>query len=247
MELQNFYNKSRLSEDEQDLIVRILSEDLATSMTDMARLTGIPYTTIRGAYKHLGVSAVDTRNAKLLKEQTELMLRIKPLYDRGMSRREIALELGVAAGTVVNICEKFSLEKGRTPRHGTAVEYGHWGCRCAECVEANRVRCAGLKAVRVERVGEIPHGTMSGYWNWDCRCADCRRVGSEVNRMRVATPEETQWNKGARWVGPEDAAIESYDATAREIAMSLGRTVNGVNGRRSGRGVRRSEIEILTR
>jgi hypothetical protein len=250
MDLQNFYNRSRLSEEDQDLIVRILSEDLSTDMMEMSRRTGIKYTTIRGAYKHLGISSAATREAKLLREQTELMLRIRPLYcEEGMGRREIAAELGVSMGTVQNICEKFELVKGRKPRHGTAVEYDYWKCRCVECREANRLRCYAIRdnlKGRVESGGDVPHGTMTGYWNWECRCDECRAVGSRVNRERVATPVETQWRKGERWVGGEDVAIESYDVTAREIAMGLGRTVGGVNARRSGRGVRRKEVLILS-
>ena len=247
MELQNFYNRSRLSEEQQDLIVRILSEDLSTDMAEMARLTGIPYTTIRGAYKHLGISTRDILDAKALKRQTEIMLKVEPLYSAGLGRQAIADELGVSLNAVVKVCKKFGLKKGRTPRHGTATEYGHFGCRCDECIEANRIRCGQVKASMRERVEDAPHGTQSGYWNWECRCDACRKVGAEINKMRVATPLETQWNKGARWVGPEDAAIESYDLVARELAVTLGRSVGGVNARRAGRGVRKKEIAVLTR
>lgn len=247
MDLQNFYNKSGLSEDEQDMIVRVLREDLSTSMAEMSNKTGIKYSRVRSSYKYLGISSKDTAEAKALKQQTVLMLKIKPLYARGYSRREISEAIGVSAPTVTNICKKFNLKKGRTPRHGTAVEYDHHGCRCETCITANRERCYAVKANMKARESDIPHGTMTGYWNWACRCAACKKVGSDINKQRVATPPETQWNKGERWVGAEESAIESYDMTARELAMSLGRTTGGVNTRRSTTGIRNREVEILSR
>lgn len=246
--LQQFYNKSRLSEDQQDMVVRILKENLAISLGEMSSRTGLTISQVRTAYKHLEIAPKYVREANTVKEQEELRGLIEPLYALGKSRREIAEELDLKYGTVVKICKKYELVKGeRQPRHGTAVEYDHFGCRCDVCRIANRKRCYRVKEDMKSRPEDIPHGTMTGYWNWECRCAPCRKVGSEVQQHRLATPLETQWNRSARWTEADEAALESYDKTARELAMELGRTTGAVNTRRSGLGAMRGEVEILAR
>lgn len=67
---------------------------------------------------------------------------------------------------------------GRTFRaHGTASAYNK-GCRCAECREGNRERCAATRAaLRRVAPGGVPHGA-AGYSNYGCRCEVCTEANS---------------------------------------------------------------------
>jgi hypothetical protein len=78
---------------------------------------------------------------------------------------------------------------GRIP-HGTGNGYRHYGCRCAECTEAQRLDQVAVKALRVARGKRnpalIPHGTAGGYTNWECRCEECTEAMSIDDRRKRA-------------------------------------------------------------
>lgn len=123
------------------------------------------------------------------------------------------------------------------PNHGTSARYGgKHKCRCTLCVSSNTRRCyeAKLKRDRQRAMGiaNIPHGTDSGYRNWGCLCGPCKEAGRETNRKALETPVATQWNKGQRWVPDEQKKTYTYDSTARELAMSIGRTTSAVHAQR---------------
>jgi hypothetical protein len=72
------------------------------------------------------------------------------------------------------------------------------GCRCDECKEAHRLRCAAVKAALAARPREdVPHGTDSGYTNWACRCALCCKVNSDRSRAyRKSVKERNEQGAG---------------------------------------------------
>jgi hypothetical protein len=73
-------------------------------------------------------------------------------------------------------------------KHGTTGTY-RAGCRCADCRDANRLKCAQNRARRAadpaaaDRAG---HGKASTYINYDCRCTPCRDAHSANLRRRRA-------------------------------------------------------------
>lgn len=66
--------------------------------------------------------------------------------------------------------------------HGTPSAYNK-GCRCDECKEANRLRCAKSAAKRRAR-SDVPHGTVTGYRNWACRCDLCKAASVPDSREK---------------------------------------------------------------
>lgn len=67
--------------------------------------------------------------------------------------------------------------------HGDYRTYGK-GCRCADCREAHRVRCAKQRAARAKNpaaADRAGHGKASTYKNYKCRCTAC----SKANTARV--------------------------------------------------------------
>lgn len=82
------------------------------------------------------------------------------------------------------------------PRHGSYLTYRNrrFRCRCDECREGHRVRCAEEREERRARglsMNDPRHGTHNGYGNWGCRCTRCRRGETAYNeagkRMRRAS------------------------------------------------------------
>jgi hypothetical protein len=78
-------------------------------------------------------------------------------------------------------------------RHHAASSY-NTGCRCGECTEAHRVRCAAIRAELAARPREqVPHG-KAGYVNWRCRCGICTAANTErsaawrASHPRAAAP-----------------------------------------------------------
>jgi len=67
-------------------------------------------------------------------------------------------------------------------KHGGAgTAYANYGCRCAECTEANRVRTARRRAERVAEhkdPNDPRHGKVSFYSNHGCRCEKCTTAWS---------------------------------------------------------------------
>ena len=169
--------------------------------------------------------------------------QLRSYINKGKSNLFIAKKLGIsyektlfAVQGITGADPKRTMQsknKGRGSRslHGDPGKYNA-GCRCGICVKANRKRMSKLAKDRNKRLHEAPHGTASAYVNWGCRCAPCKKAGSENNRKITYTPPETQTRKGERWIGPEDTYVSSYDATARELALALGRTIPAVHVRR---------------
>jgi hypothetical protein len=72
-------------------------------------------------------------------------------------------------------------------RHGTPNAYNK-GCRCLECTEQHRLRCAAIRAKLAARPrSEVPHG-MYGYRNWGCRCQVCTEANTADCRERKGGP-----------------------------------------------------------
>jgi hypothetical protein len=75
----------------------------------------------------------------------------------------------------------FELDGRRFRAHGTPAAYNK-GCRCAECRECNRARCAAVKAALSTRPpSEVPHGPHA-YVNYGCRCEVCAEANSARSR-----------------------------------------------------------------
>lgn len=84
---------------------------------------------------------------------------------------------------------------GRSP-----VDYGHGdyrtyakGCRCDDCREAQRKRCAEMRADRAKdpsRADRAGHGKSSTYKNYGCRCAPCSKANTaSVNAFKARRRE----------------------------------------------------------
>lgn len=59
------------------------------------------------------------------------------------------------------------------------------GCRCDQCRELHRARCAAIRAALAARPREdVPHGTLSGYRSWRCRCRPCTQANTAAGRAR---------------------------------------------------------------
>lgn len=81
--------------------------------------------------------------------------------------------------------------RGRPPvdhGHGHPATYQK-GCRCDDCREANRNRCAEDRKARTgdpaaaDRAG---HGKASTYRNYNCRCSKCSKANTaNVNAYRA--------------------------------------------------------------
>jgi hypothetical protein len=71
-------------------------------------------------------------------------------------------------------------------QHGTTNTYRNWGCRCAQCVQANTLRVANARKTMRERLAAdpscAPHGVNSTYLNWGCRCRGCTDAHAEAGR-----------------------------------------------------------------
>jgi len=165
----------------------------------------------------------------------------------GRSDLYIATKLGISLqhvkGTVRELypgrspkTKKSPAPKGRGSRsnHGDPGKYNA-GCRCTICKAGNTERATVARDERRGRIKDAPHGTESGYRNWGCRCKPCKKEGSRMNFERTYLDPALTPRNGERWVGPEESAITDYGHTARTHALKLGRTISGVNGKRSQR------------
>lgn len=77
----------------------------------------------------------------------------------------------------------------KTFRHGTLNGYGYHGCRCDECVAAQRAYAAGRARARTRNPPKFSaddprHGTVNGYGNQRCRCDACRSAWADAVRER---------------------------------------------------------------
>jgi len=77
--------------------------------------------------------------------------------------------------------------------HGKHSTYRQYGCKCAPCVEANRVTIAAQRTARLtERilidgrlVAPVPpemHDRYTTYQNYGCRCIPCTTANSRKRR-----------------------------------------------------------------
>lgn len=67
--------------------------------------------------------------------------------------------------------------------HGTITAYTDFGCRCADCREANRVACRQARLKRLSRpIPESVHGTMNGYNQYECRCPRCMQASRDYRQ-----------------------------------------------------------------
>lgn len=82
-------------------------------------------------------------------------------------------------------------KRGRPP-----VDHGHGdyrtynkGCRCDDCREAQRLRCAELRTTRAQdpaAADRAGHGKASTYKNYGCRCKACSKANTaNVNAFRA--------------------------------------------------------------
>lgn len=241
LDVDGFLRRSRMDPQAKEKLLGLLLKDRGMSARKMAASLGVKYHVVRSAYAFLGVSAeaslADARG-RVREERLEAVCGLLE-KEPGIKREQIADRLGLPYYTVARLMKEEGLSTVRLPRHGTAVEYDHFGCRCDVCTVANRKRCYAVKAQMQSRPEDIPHGTMTAYWNWNCRCAECRTVGSRVNKERVWIDPALTVSKGSRWSEAELAAVADYSRSAREIAVELGRTVTAVNTRRSMLGLTR--------
>lgn len=240
MDVENFYAKSRMPKKDQQRLVTALRRKMRTQR-EIADKLGLDYNVLRTAYKHLGINSVEILRERERQEEEPWVDAVKELAGQGKSVRQIAEILSVPNSFVMRIFKKYKAEKVRQPRHGTATEYNHFGCRCVACISYNSERSRRNKEDRLLRPEDTPHGTTTGYWNWNCRCDECCLVGSRVNRERTQTPVETQTRVGERWADSEVDNLRSYAKIAREHAIELGRTTTAVNTRRALAGIRKEE------
>lgn len=191
----------------------------------------------------------------------DLIKLIIGYMEKGFSSYTIAKTLSIGYDTIARVSMMYVEAGGEyrgmkpkgvhgKPDHGTTARYGgKHKCRCAPCVNANTRRAKEAKAKRDLKIAmgtaNIPHGTESGYRNWGCLCGPCAKVGREANRKRLETPVATQWNKGQRWVPDEQKKTHTYDYTARELAMGIGRTTSSVHVQR-GKMWKNKDLTVLT-
>lgn len=241
MQIEKFYQRSRLDSKLKEEVVEILLANPLATIKEVADGAGIKFSAARMAIQYLEIPERTAGGAFRRLDEDEIASKATDLFAKGKKWGEVYKEISADPKRIRKICKSLGLKPVRTPRHGTAVEYDYWGCRCDVCRKANYDRCMAVKADMKSRVEtDCPHGTMTGYWNWECRCDACVKVGAEVNKMRVTTPVETQKRSGERWTEAEIAALENYDVIARELAMSLGRTTGSVNTRRMMLGIRKT-------
>lgn len=240
MDVKNFYEKSNMPKKDQKRLVAALQRKMRTP-TEISKALGLDYNVLRTAYKHLGINSAGILRERERQEEAPWVEPVRELAGKGKDRESIAELLGIPQSLVVRVIRKNDIKKVRQPRHGTATEYMHFGCRCQPCYEANAARMKQEALNRKARQNEAPHGTESGYVNWGCRCEKCTLAGLTAMRARLVTPPETQTRKGERWVDSEVDSLRSYDKVAREHAIELGRTTVAVNARRAIYGIRKVE------
>lgn len=244
MQIEKFYQRSRLDSKLKEKVVEILLANPFATIQEVADGAGIKFSAARMSIAYLEIPERTPGNSFRILPEDEIVERVTKMFEEGKKVTEVYKEVPASAERIREICKKFGLKKVRTPRHGTAVEYDYWKCRCDICKKANYDRCMAVRADMKSRAEtDCPHGTMTGYWNWECRCDACVKVGAEVNKVRVSTPVETQGRAGERWTDAELAAIASYDSIARDVAMSLGRTTTGVSTRRTMMGIRKDKVK----
>lgn len=234
LSVDEFRRRTQLDRASQNRLLKTLAEDVSMSMGEVSRRARVPYGSVRGSFAYLGLSAGEgVREAqKALRARRAELIRAEMKRTPWATRRAIATRLEMPYHMVCVLMTEEGIERERIPRHGTAVEYDHFGCRCDVCREGNRLRCRATKADRKTRPQDIPHGTMTAYWNWNCRCAECRVVGSRVNKMRVEPEPGTVVKLHVRWTEEEDRIVME-GGTARSVAARLGRSIGAVNTRRA--------------
>ncbi|QFG12120.1 helix-turn-helix DNA binding domain [Arthrobacter phage Racecar] len=247
--INEFLRRSRLGMDVKKEIVELVLNEPGIAMTEVARRLEVPLPSVRTGFGYLGIDRNVTARVKaegrLKAGEAELIEKIRAGAGRGESARVIGEELDMAPHRVSYIMKREGIVKAKVQRHGRATDY-NMGCRCDLCRAANTERMAKLAIDRQARPEDIPHGTESGYVNWYCRCDECRPVGLAKLRERTTVPEEGMVRVGEIWTGAEIARVYTYDDTAREHALALGRSVHGVNAARAVRGIRRSAQKART-
>jgi hypothetical protein len=217
-------------------MIGYLEEDPNIATAEIARRLGLKYGQVRMGMEYLGLAK--TRH-RWLDEDKAIAAKVKPLLKQGKTYADIKRETGYSQPRIesasVRLKDKELLQKVRIPNHGTAVEYGHFGCRCMECKVANGKRLKEAYEDRKRRAAtDAPHGTESGYRNWGCRCVECTRAGTLVNKQALTVDGLVKTRDHIVWSREEDEQILSYDMSAKELAVKLGRGVSAVNARRSG-------------
>lgn len=234
MLVEEMMRRSRLGVEDKQAIVDVLTENPLASHREVAEATGVAQPSVRQCFTFLGLTGAKKAALRWETEEADMVETIRTGLEAGKTATDVSRESGIPYTTVRRIAKREGIKYNRIPRHGTAVEYGHFGCRCEVCTVANRERCYAVKAdmQSPERASDVPHGTMTGYWNWACRCEECCAVGSRVNRERVWTDPSEVTRFMAEWTAEEYQVI-AEGGTARSIAVELGRTVSSVNSRRS--------------
>lgn len=126
------------------------------------------------------------------------------------------------------------------PRHGTTGGYTNWGCRCAECREANTTkhrewrhrtgysepRAAVSERRRAAAWARDNHGTETRY-RLGCRCDECRRGQNAARAARRKRPNvavhglNSSYSNGCRCAACRDAhRVYTNDLRARKKAAA---------------------------
>lgn len=203
------------------------------SASEIARMFGVSREQTRKDLYSLGFVTSSIRKS----QRAETAAKISKLASTGLAASRIAEELHETELTVRRIGKEFGITLPRpitkASVHGTTNSYNN-GCRCPDCRKANTVFCAERRTLRKKRIPQMPaekHGTISGYENWGCRCTACSKAGSDHRRVRFMLPEQAS-RKSEMWEPAEDKLVMNYGVTARELAITLNRTVYSVNTRR---------------
>jgi hypothetical protein len=247
--INEFLRRSRLGMDVKQAIVEMVLNEPGIAMTEVARRTGVALPSVRTGFGYMGitrnVTASRAREARLEAGEKDLITGIRERAAEGKSARIIGEELNVKPYTVSRLMKREGIVKAKVQRHGRATDY-NMGCRCELCRAANTERMARGAVERQARPEDIPHGTESGYVNWYCRCDLCRPVGLAKLRERTTVPLEGAVRVGEIWTGAEIARVYTYEETARDHALALGRSVHGVNAARAVRGIKRTAQKART-
>ena len=246
MDLQNFHNRSRISEEKRYQMIGYLEEDPNIAVAEIARRLNLKYGQVRMGMEYLGL----VKRHPWFDEGTAIAAKVKPLLKQGKTYADIKRETGYSQRRIesasVRLKDKELLQKVRIPNHGTAVEYGHFGCRCLTCKVANGQRLKDAYEDRKRRAAtDAPHGTESGYRNWGCRCQPCTDAGTLGSKQAVTVEGLVKFSDHVEWSLEEEEHLFNYDLTAKQLAVKLGRGVSAINQRRSGMWIGREPASMV--
>jgi DNA-binding transcriptional ArsR family regulator len=239
-----------LPDEKRYAILAMLQKNPSVTMAEIARVTGIPYPSVRMSLQYL--QGKDSGQARIMEsEDKKIAERVGPLLRGGMTYAAVKRVTGYGQQRIQSagrrLGRKDLMKTVTVIKHGTAVAYGHHGCRCLECVSFNSARAKSLYQDRKARAAtDAPHGTETGYRNWGCRCRPCIDAGNVSNKAALTVPDLDKFRDHMTWSLEEEEQILSYDQTARQLAVKLGRGVSAINLRRSGMWIDREPAAVLS-